>query len=294
MSSYPWIDSLVGSGHPDWAEVQRITDYVQSIPFESFYEPVSGLEIAGKVRRLLNLTPDIVNAWVRHVFYSSRVRMLNLERGALAELNDRRLLTAMILIRSHMESAGMASLCHQEIRRWAETNDGSIIKELIPKTFFGTSMVRTQKKAKDLEGALSPSEHDHIPSGQLISALDYFISLGEPNGYAHFQYGLLCDYTHPNMRAVKDHIEIKEFDTEVTGVEGWFHLYKITPEWTEASYIMALHVLMISMKAGHAVCEMLRRTRFSAEGDKGRINFPSNDDIRDIWETFFEQPSGTS
>ena len=203
-----------------------------------------------------------------------------------------RLLTAMVLVRSHMEAAGMACLCHQEIRKWVDTNDSVAIRELIPKTFFGTSMVRAQKKAESLEGTLLLSEQDKVSSGQLIAAFDDFLSCGDPSGHAHAQYGLLCEYTHPNMRSVRDHMKTDEDEREETGIEGWFHEYKLFPQWSEDHYIMVLHSLMTSMKTGHAAAEMLRRTRFESEDGKGYMQFPTEEDVKEIWEAFLDKPQG--
>ena len=186
-----------------------------------------------------------------------------------------------------MEAAGMACLCHYEVRQWVETNDSSSIKELIPKTFFGTSMVRAQKKNKELEGSLFPSAQDKVPIGRIISALDDFISCGEPAGHAHGQYGFLCEYTHPNMRAVIDHV-----DTEDHEVEGWFHCYRVHAALDDEHFVMALQALMTSMKAGHAACEMLRRTKTGFDGTRGYLQFPEDEDRQEIWDTFLKWPEG--
>ena len=285
MSRYDRLEAVLGVGHPYLTEIQRMREYVLLVPFERFYEPVSVIEAAGKTRRTVNLTPEMVNAWTRHVFCASRVRMLNLEDGVLDELNAGRLLTAMVLMRSHVEAGAMACLCVHEIRKWTNTGDSASIEELIPPTFFGTSMVRAEKKTQALEGTLLFSEQDKVPIGRMISALDEFMSCGKPDGRAHTIYGLLCEYTHPNMRALKDHTT-----TDNDSVEGWFHRYRVNAELSKNNCIMALHALATSMRAGHAACEMLRRMKTGSDGSRGYLQPPDEDDLKEIWETFCREP----
>jgi hypothetical protein len=252
-----------------------------SLHFDKFYEPVSVIEWVGKKRRIVNLTPELINAWIKHVYCSSKTRMVNFERGALSELSEERLLTAMSLIRGHMEASGMACLCHNELRNWVETSDDVSIRELIPPTFLGTSMVRAQKKDKDIEDQLFLSEQDKVPIGRMISALDEFMTLGNAAGKAHGFYGLLCEFTHPNLRAVRDHT-----DTQEHPVEGWYHCYNFDANLSTDHYLMALEMLLLSMKAGHGICEMLCRTQSVQDNDRGMLHFPNNDELREIWETY--------
>lgn len=289
MNSCNRLEALLGAKHPYLGEIERMRKFVLAVPFEKFYEPVSVIQGIRKKRKLTNLTPEMVNAWIQHVYCASRVRMLTLEEGALGELGAERLLTSMALIRSHVEAAGMACLCHHELRQWAETGDSSSVEELIPPTFLGTSMVRAQKKAESLEGTLLLSEQDKIPIGRMVSALDDFISCGELEGRAHSLYGFLCEYTHPNMRAVRDHIVTEDHEAE-----GWFHCYRVQAELTEEHFVMALRALMSSMKAGHAACEMLRRTEAGFDGTRGFLQFPDDDDVKEIWELFLNWPEGLS
>jgi len=287
MKYYEQLKSIVGTENIHLSEIERMTQYVHSIPLDSFYEPVSIIDIKGKKRKLINLTSEVVQAWVRHACSSSRVRMQNFEHGALSELTEGRLLNSMCLIRGHLEAGGIACLCHNEIRKWTETGDSSIVEELIPKTFLGTSLVRAQKKHKPLEGLLLPSEQDKVPVGQIISAIDDFISLETPSGRAHSLYGFLCEYTHPNLRALRDYI-----DTEDHEQEGWVHQYRTDAKLTEKHYLMALDSLMSSMKAGHAACEMLRYITFGYDGTNAYMNFPNESKVQEIWETFLKWPEG--
>ncbi len=266
-------------------KIKRLQDYVFSIPFEKFYEPVSAI----KKHKIIYLTSDLVNAWVRHVCYASRVRMLNFEQGALAELSTKRLLTAMALIRSHMEASGMACLCHYELRKWLETKNSSSIEELIPQTFFGTSMVKAQKKAEVIGGMLHTVEQDGVIINQVISAMDDFLSCGKLPGYAHVAYALLCEYTHPSMRAVKDYI-----DTQEHPVEGWLHCYRMDADLNDEECIEVLKVLLTSMKAGHAVCEILRRTKLGSHDTEVYIEFPEKEDMLEIWDSFLKWPERLS
>jgi hypothetical protein len=254
MTAYVEIENIIGKNNPDLTDILNMRDYVLAIPFETFYEPVSITEGFGNRRKLVNFTPEIINAWVKHVCCSSKVRMLHLEEAALSELSHARLLSSMVLIRSHLEAAGLACLCNDEIRKWLETSDPAIIQELIPPTFLGTSMFRAKKKDTTVAAMLYLSEQDKVPSSRIISALDKFFSSGDSTGVAHSFYGFLCEFTHPNMRALKDHVNVVHHEPE-----GWSHSYQLQAKLDKEHYIMSLNSLRRSMKAGHTTCEILRR-----------------------------------
>jgi len=285
MTPIKKLERVLGDNDPDLTDIVHMRNYCQTIPFDTFYEPVSIIDGLGKKRTLVNFTPEMVNAWVKHVCYSSKVRMINLEEATLSELSQARLIPAMVLIRSHFESAGLACLCQEELRKWIETNDSLSIQQLIPATFLGTSLFRAKKKDESLEGMLLLSEHDKVPSSRLVAALDNFFSTGDPTGRAHSLYGFLCEYTHPNMRALRDHIDIKDHETE-----GWFHDYLIDAKLEKAHYSMALNALRSSMKAGHSTCEMLHHTQFGYDGDEGCITLPTENDLSVIWDNLAKWP----
>lgn len=257
---------------------------------ERFYEPVSVIEHAGKTRQLMNLTPESVNGWIKHVCYSSSVRMMSLATGALSELENSRLLNSMVLTRSHMEAAGLACLCNREIRAFASCGDDSKLRDLIPKTYLGTSMIRAQKKCPTVSPSLSLSECDKLSSASLISAFETFFSDMGMDGKVHAQYGLLCDYTHTSIRAMRDYTITEEEVSKFTGVEGWHHQYTHSPKWTKKHYAMAIEMLLGSMKIGHAAAEMLRRTSIKAEGDHAYFVFPTTENLHGIWDLFLKLP----
>jgi len=285
MNPLKKLEKILGENDPDLTDIVRIRNYCLTIPFDTFFEPVSIIEGLGKKRKLINLTPEMVNAWVKHVCYSSKVRMVNLEEASLSELSQARLIPAMVLIRSHLESAGLACLCQEELRKWIKTNDSKSIRELIPATFLGTSLFRAKKKDESLEDMLFLSEHDKVPSSRLVSALDNFFTTSDPTGRAHSLYGFLCEYTHPNMRALRDHIDIVEHE-----IEGWFHDYQFEAKLGKDHYSMALNALRHGMKAGHSTCEMLRHTQFGYDGDEGSITLPTEEQLRAIWDNLAKWP----
>jgi len=182
---YPQIDSILGKDSPYLIEIEKMRNSILSIPLDRFYEPVSVIDASHKKRKIIGLSPELVHAWVKRVSYSSRIRMINLELGALSELDALRVLTAMILVRSHVEASGFACLCHNELKKCIETGDRSGVEELIPQMLLGTSMVRAQKKDESIAETLLLSEQDKVPIGRLISAFDEFLSCGDTNGHAH-------------------------------------------------------------------------------------------------------------
>lgn len=284
--SYPQIESIIGKQSPYLFEIDKMRREILAIPFETFYEPVSVIDASHKKRKIIGLSPELVHAWVKHVSYSSRVRMINIEQGILSELDSLRILTSMILARSHVEASGFACLCHNELKKCIETGgDSAAIEELIPQMLLGTSMVRAQKKDDTITETLLFSEQDKIPIGRLISALDDFMFCGEPSGHAHSLYGFLCEFTHPNMRSVMCY-----FDTEEHEEEGWYNSYRFNSKMSRDEVEMVLHILIRSMKAGYSACEFLNRFQFHFEVGNTYIGLPDEEDVKKVWETFFKWP----
>src|SRR4030088_3050166 len=93
------------------AIVGRISTAVGAIPIESFFEPVSLIELSGKNRVLNAIGPQELTSWSRHVAYGARMRMCFLEASILDSLGAERVLVPMILLRSHLEASGLAAYC---------------------------------------------------------------------------------------------------------------------------------------------------------------------------------------
>ncbi|MDD2324960.1 MAG: hypothetical protein PHW63_02970 [Alphaproteobacteria bacterium] len=266
-------------------EVLRIRNYTAPVVLEQFYEPVSVLDAKGKKKTLINFTPEMLNAWICHSSQASFIKMKELEEGILSEICEGRLLSAMTLIRSHFEAAGMACLCIDELNKWFQTDDSSVLRDIIPITFLGTSLVRASKKFSPLEDGLLFSEQDKMPTSKLISAIDAFVSSKEPTGKMHSYYGFLCEFTHPNLRALRDYIK-----TEMHEIEGWIHKYKSKADLTKKHYGMMLDVLLTSMKAGHASCAMLREIRITEQDGNVLVHGPDEPQLKEIWENLYFFP----
>src|SRR4051812_47569836 len=85
--------------------ISQIRREASSRPYEEFFEPKSAFDLSGKSPRLIGLTLPDVHAWSRHIAYGARVRMLALETPILEAVGAERLTPAMVLLRSHAETA---------------------------------------------------------------------------------------------------------------------------------------------------------------------------------------------
>ena len=229
--------------------LQLIRTEAMSLPYDDFFEPKSVLDLSGKTPRLIAVTRPDVLAWTRHMAYSTRVRMLALEPAIVASVAAGSLTSAMVLLRSHAETAGLACLSLLTLR------DGTreALVDLIQRTLFGSALARGWKPFEDL-AALFPMSEFHPPTaGSLMDALDRFVAAGvKGNGRYKAAYGLMCEYAHPNSRGMLG------FARSTEEALGWQIHYSATEQVGSEGANMALSLLVEMMRLGYSGSEFLR------------------------------------
>ena len=265
----------------------KIREAVGVDRFDQFFEPVVLVDATHRKRRLLSMDPEYVLAWTRHIAYSTRLRIANLENAVADLLLHEQYLPSMILVRSHLESSGMAALCLNTLSNCMRTRNVEELEHLIPKSLFGTSLYRHGKKDPVTQGLLSTVQGETFTATALVDALSSFAgSTGSPVGYFPRVYSLLCEFSHPNFGGTAEFRRVIE-----ERPNGWVIQYSNSYHRREESVVMALEILLASMKVGHAASEMLCLADFAVDGEEVLYQGPSETDAKWIWDAIIHVDS---
>jgi hypothetical protein len=258
-----------------------ISNAVDSLPFEPFFEPVSAIYMHQSARQILSMSADHVTAWANHVAYACRVRMRAIEAPILREIHDGRLTASATLLRAHLETAGLAAHSFLTVTDSAKSGHKKPLDELMRKTLFGTALFKETKRAPELEQYLDQSDQGTALASDFVGGLDRFLEPDKPAGNRHrLRYALLCEYGHPNLRGLKGFSHVVR---ETEG--GWFVQYTAEEDRGAHGVQMIAEYLLEDMRLGYAASELLRRTTFVNEGDHLRCCPPHPEDLAWIEST---------
>jgi hypothetical protein len=263
---------------PEQAETIRRIGQVRkeafARPYEEFFEPKSVFEITEKGPRLVALSLPDVQAWAKHVAHGARARMLSIEPPLLAAVAADSVTPAMILLRSHAETAGMACLVLLTLKD-AEPRR---LRDVMQRTLFGSALKSRWKPFRELSNLLPLSESAPPQASELMDALDRFVVAGgRSNGRYQTAYGLLCEFAHPNSRGVLGFAR----SIEVPPV-GWPIRYTPTEEVDAGGKAMVLSLLLEMMRLGYAAAELLRLGRVIELADGFSITDPESPNLERI------------
>lgn len=235
-------------------QILAVRDNAQSVQMESIFEPISivGGPIDGP-RRVHGLSGVDLTAWVLHTSHGTRVRMSTLEDAIVTELLHRRGLTALILCRAHMESAGLAAYALQTLTNSVRKGEIDQLELVIPKILFGSSLWK-DREAQAIQENLEHSAQRPVEVTKLIKALDTF---GEKTEWFTVNYALLSEYAHPNIRSTKEFSEV-----QATLDEGWIIQYGDKERFSSTLVRMALQIMKHSMHVGYAAALLLSSWKF--------------------------------
>jgi hypothetical protein len=258
------------------------------LPFVPFREPVAILELAEKGNNsIVNIDSWYLVSWCQHMAYSMRVRMLSLEDGILGEIAHGRFLGAQVLLRAHLESAGMAALCVQSLEKAKADPDWDTLRALIPKTLFGTSLFKEAKRDDRLLEFLTLAEQRTITICSAIEALDTFTFDEEASGQLNCLYALLCEASHPNHRGTRGFATSEQLDDK--GEYGWVVSYGPVEADSPLLVKRLLEALLLSMRQGYAASEILRMTVFKDVKGRAVWHGAPIEDAERIWRTLFQR-----
>ncbi len=239
---------------PDVADtVTRIRDVRReafSRTYEEFFEPKSAFDLSGKSPRLLGLSLPDVEAWAKHMAYSTRVRMLSLEPSILDAIVNDRLTPAVVLLRSHSETAGLACLALMTLRGAKSDR----LRDVIQRTLFGSALAKGWRSFEDLAKFAPGTEGNPASAKELMESLDSFVAAGaKENNRYQAAYGILCEFAHPNNRGMLGFLRSAELPPV-----GWRVRYSPTEEVRPDDRRMVLGLLLEMMRLGYSASEFLR------------------------------------
>jgi hypothetical protein len=188
----------------------------------------------------------------------------------------------MILLRSHLEAAALAAHCLAELTAAARQGSVETLKELIPKTLFGTALKKHRDKVSVGE-LLNVSEGDTIQICAAIDSLDRFYYQEHSEGKLCVAYSLLCEFAHANHRSVMDFMAASERPG------GWEITYQLERSTDPQLVAGGLQTLLVSMRAGHCACELLRSWEFKEQDGQLVWQWPDADQGRRVWENLLQR-----
>jgi hypothetical protein len=282
---------------PELAEdaeaITLLDEHVQRLRVEPFFEPVSVTRVSkgkkqdvlGGKRELLGISPEDLTSWTRHIAYGVRCRLRVLEEPIVEQLLRGQTLPAMILLRSHLEAAALAAFCLKELTAAVRQGSVQTLKELIPRTLFGTAL----KKHRDnvsVGDLLKFFEGDTIQICAAIESLDEFYYREHADGTLSVAYSILCEFAHPNHRGVMDFMVASERPG------GWEVTYGLEAPPKPGLIRRGLDTLLVSMRAGYSATELLRCWQFTENGGEVVWCGPSPDDAKRVWRDLLQRPAG--
>lgn len=277
-------------------EIGRLRSVMDGISIDSFFEPVSRLNWSmsdkgeKKNVKLDSLEAGTLAAWAAHVSYGTRVRMREFEDSFLEQLLNHRFLTAMVISRAHMESAAVAVYAMNLVVSCAEKNNWEIMKVVIPRMLFGTSLMR-EPKLKPLQDMLGLSATEPIQIMDAIDAMDRFAestgaTLDTPRFRAY--YAWFCEYAHPSMGSTG-----KFFNVIGESPDGWVLKYEYDEKVQDLDVKACLGMTLDNMRAGYANALMLSNCMFQ-DSPGGILYIPPPKELSPwIWNNIIHSPDKT-
>jgi hypothetical protein len=268
-----------------WEDLRTLSAHTRGIVLAAFHEPptpVLSQPGSGKAS-VPALDGPLLESWKAHVSSSVAVRMRALEDAILNELINGRTLPAMVLLRSHLESAAKACHALEAATEAAAANDWEPMRLLYQRHLFGTSVRTAAKDRPDLKQLLRDEEQETVRATSAIAALDRFFTNSSKPGPGGQLYSLLCEYAHPNSRGTADLID-------ATGrIEtGWQIQYR-WDECNEDTTARASDSLLFSMRCGYAARHFLLGHQFVGGADSIVVNKPARDVSRFAWQALLQR-----
>jgi len=273
----------------DAKAIAVVDRHVQRLPLQPFFEPVSVTlvskgkrDVLNGKRELLSIGSEELTSWTRHIALGIRCRMRVLEEPIVGHLHAGQTLPAMILLRSHLEAAALAAHCLTELTAAARQGSVEPLKELIPKTLFGTALKKHRDKVSVGE-LLKFFEGDTVQICGAIDSLDRFYYQEHSEGKLCIAYSLLCEFAHPNHRGVMDFMAASEQPG------GWEITYHLATPSNPQLIARGLETLLVSMRAGYSASELLRSWKFKEQDGAVVWQWPDADQGRRVWENLLHR-----
>jgi len=242
--------------------IDMFREIYDSIQFESIYEPVQLREIIkGKMSVVIANHEDLI-AWQKEIGYSCIVKMKNVEDSICTLFKNKDLYSVAILLRHHLEQAGLLTLSVEVIMDSLKNDDFDKLNQFISKTWYGNSFYNNPK-FRDTDEAYGTIETVTISA--MISSLDKFIDkfrntskIDFPQNVFSKKYAWLCQIAHPNSAS-------SCFYTKTTeAINGTNIQFRWTGDYAEdVSVLSFLNCLYFSLAIGLANYFLFSSFKFS-------------------------------
>ncbi len=173
-----------------------------SIKFEELFEPVQMREIIkGKMNVVITNHLDLI-AWQKEIAYSGIIKMRKTENSILQLLKNNDLYSVFILLRHHMENAGLLTLSVDILLESLNNDDFEKLNKYISKTWFGNSFFNKPmfRESDEAFGAI-----ETITVSAMIKSMDNFINNVSKTSKEKISdnpfsknYSWLSQFAHPN------------------------------------------------------------------------------------------------
>ena len=236
-----------------------------------------------QVGSLLSLDAAAIACWAAHVSNGAQVRMHELEDVFLEQVVQKRVLSAMVISRAHMESAALAAYAEDILVDCNKKDNWEKLRTIIPKMLFGTSFKREQKAS--IQDLLDWSAQEPVQIMDAIDAMDRFAeSTGAPVTHRfRVQYAWLCEYAHPTMGSTRGFFDVVEENPN-----GWVVKYRYNETVQEPDVRAALTMTINSMRVGYANALILTSGTFEDSAQGIVYNSPPKEFGRWIWHNIIQ------
>jgi hypothetical protein len=268
----------------EWARlVENLTQLegaVASIPFEEFFEPGLGPD---SVQKLTSITSAHLVAWTRHVAYGTIARLGSLTRPCLNLLAEDDVVIAGLVERCMLEHAARAAHTLERLRDSHKISSWESLRELIPKTLFGTCL--TNPEGTVFEDMAESNPQRPVKPTKLIESLESFAGTSETGGTSFFPglYAFLCDLTHASQRANSGFCQV----ASETG-NGWFLQYQRSERNKDEASLGALRGAMRCLQAGYGASAMLLFWRFEDDRSGLLARGPDREEVAWVWHNILD------
>ncbi|MBP1762372.1 MAG: hypothetical protein H6Q64_1914 [Firmicutes bacterium] len=255
-------------------EIDKYRIFYNSIKLINYYEPImlNSIDNTKKTDKMSTIIsePDDINCWINGLSQSCVVKMKYLENSMITLLNSGDLYSTAILIRHHMELAGLICLCLEVLLEALKDKDYMKFQRFISKTFFGAAFYNNPV-LRESESAFFRTETPTISA--MIRALDNFLKANSASEiydsvFAH-NYAFLCQFSHPCSDTSSFFTDFEKID------KGHMIQFRWQPDYGKTGFFVMLNALKQNLQFGLASFYLFTAYHFTHDGiyvDKSNVD----------------------
>lgn len=267
--------------------ITQLVKVTRSIEDPDFFEPNTWiLQEKGEATQV-EISADLLAAWILHMSYGARTRMMIYEKNILLNIINNNFLVSATLVRAHMEAAAWATYSFNELIKATDKEDWSKLKKLIPMMLYGTAVYRECKHVP-----YYPKDPLWVECTNVMNAIDALddyahVCAGIKEKEGRLIYAILSDFAHPSIQGIR-HM----FRSVDEGENGWIISYKKREAFKKTNIQFLLRTLLSNMRIGYSAAAMIRLGIIEDRDDGVFFIKPSWDSARLVWDNIIKiQPT---